>query len=171
MPELDSRAALHQATGCRPLPEPDRVVERAADAVERTGRLDVGTCIQQRVENGDIVAARRPMQWRLCVRTFVAGVDVGAGLDQHGERRRSIREVPALVIGRHVQQRQGMPTSADDPHAREIGVLADQTRQPLQIAGTDGVSEGRRGELGAGTGGMATPSRVDRSAVACREPV
>ncbi len=114
MPQLDLRSALDETAGRVPLSEADGVVERAADTVERAGRLDIGARVDQRVEGFHVVAAGRPVQGRLIVHAVVARVDIGAGVDEHRDGLPDAREVPG-PIGRDVEQRQRVPRGADDP--------------------------------------------------------
>ena len=57
----------------------ESVVERRPTADHRSGRVDVGAGVQQRVERVDVVGARRPVQRRLLVGARGTRVDAVAG--------------------------------------------------------------------------------------------
>jgi hypothetical protein len=60
--EPGGRPVGHQASRRRPLTEPDGVGERRAPTEHGAGGLDVGAGLEQGVDGGDVVAARRPVQ-------------------------------------------------------------------------------------------------------------
>ena len=65
--ECGAGAPLDEPTGGIPLPESTRIREWRTTADYAAGRFDVRAGLDQRIEHRDIVAARRPMQWRLGV--------------------------------------------------------------------------------------------------------
>ena len=99
-------AALEQPTSRLPLTKCSGVCHRGTTGDHRAARLDVGTGIEQRIENRDVVAAGRPVQGCLGVRATEPGIDVGTRSDQRIDGLGAIRKV-ARPIGGHMQQRAG----------------------------------------------------------------
>ena len=125
-----------------------RVHERRTAGDHRTVGLDVGAGVEQGVEHGDVVAARRPVQRRLGVRPGEPGVHVGAELGEHRDGRGAVREVSGPV-GDHVHQRSrhavGLRRIAE-PDGRQAGVRLEQRPQravsPAWIAATTATATG-----------------------------
>ena len=74
--EVGACATLNQPTSSVPLPERGRVRHGGSACNHGTGRFDVGTCVKERIEHGNVVTARRPMQRRLGVRSAEPPVDL-----------------------------------------------------------------------------------------------
>jgi hypothetical protein len=119
-----------------------------ADAVEEPerGRLpEVGarTAFEQPaggvpLTESDVVAAGRPVQRGLGMRTGEARVDVRAGGDERADLGAGLRDVPGPV-GDDVQQRPRLSLlGVADPGGRKPGVLA---KEPLQLCGLAGADD------------------------------
>ena len=74
----------------------DRVVEWRPDRPVR--RLEIGATFDECHRDVDVVAARRPMKWRLAVLVVVApGIRIRTGLNEQRDDSGPIREVPGPV--------------------------------------------------------------------------
>jgi hypothetical protein len=102
--ERGAGTPLDQATGGIPLPESPRVREWRTTADDAASGFDVGTCLDERVDRSDVVAAGRPMQWCLVVRTHEPSVDIRACPGQFSDDRRAVR-IMTRPVSRDVQQR------------------------------------------------------------------
>ena len=128
------RASLDKSAGGIPVPKPARVGERASTSEHGSLRFDVCPGVQQGVENGDIVAARRPVQ--RCFRSRITnppGVDVSARLHQQVHHGRAVREV-TRPVGHCVQQRSGT-VAVTDSGVSELGVVGEQAIERVEITG------------------------------------
>jgi hypothetical protein len=93
VPELlDPSAAGNQEAAHVPTAIPDRIVERGTD--RPASDLDIGTAVDQRGRDIDVIAAGSPMQRRLRARLGVSVVGVSPGRDEKRNDLRAIREVP-----------------------------------------------------------------------------
>ena len=150
VPELRLRTALDEPARGFPLAESDRVGERRAAADHGSWRLDIGACVEQRIEHLDVVAARRPVQRRLGMRAAVErGIDVGARLDQRRHGGRAVREV-AGPVGGDVQQRAAAALAIAHALRAERRVVAQQPAQHLDLARADRRAGGPGQRLGVG---------------------
>ncbi len=102
------RSSLDQAGGDVPLLEAAGVSQGRTSTQDGTGCFDVSTRVEEGVEHGDVVAARRPVERRFFVRTSEPGVHVGAGLheksddgDRHGILGAGARRLDLLRTTTH----------------------------------------------------------------------
>ena len=173
MPQAELVAALDESASGVPLTEGGGVVQGSSAADDCAGRLDVRTGVEQRVENLDVVAAGGPVQRGLGVGAVEAGVDVGAGGDEHADDGGSVGVVAGPVSG-DVQQRARhalTPASfglAAQPGGGEFRVGGEQALELGQLAGADRLGGGdservvgrdRRHPLAVGQTGSPTPVR------------
>ena len=94
------RTSLDEPPCGSPVAEPSGIGQRAAATQHRSGRLDIGSRIEQRIKHGDVIAACSPVQWRLGMKAEpTVGTDIGASRDQTFHHRRTIAEVPGPVGG------------------------------------------------------------------------
>ena len=160
LPEGRARAALEQPPSGPPLAESDGVGQRRP-AAARTGGLDGGAGVEERVERLDVVAAGRPVQRCLRVRAGEAGVDVRAGRDERGDLLGAVRgRCPGQSItrcsggARLVVPRMAGRARWRAPGARAAALGAARRRQ----ARTAAASRRASGESAASTLGSAAGS-------------
>jgi len=128
-------ASFHEPPGGRPVSEAGSIRERSSAAEDCAGCLDIGSCIEQCIEDGDVVAAGGPVQRRLGVMAELAvGIDIATGRYQTSDNRRPVGKVP-WPICRRMQQR---------PIA--IGI-ADAGRREPRVGGEDALERSKIARL------------------------
>jgi hypothetical protein len=134
MPEKRTRAALDQTPRRCPLPVADGAGQRRAAVDRRARALDIGSRIEQRIDQRHIVIAGPSMQWRLAVpHPDRRRIEVGAGRSEGANDVDSIRIVPR-PIGEKMQRRSPATLSVVDHAMGEPRIGCEQPAQPLDLA-------------------------------------
>ena len=141
LPEARVRPAFDEASRCVPLAECGGVSQGCSTGDDRAVRVDLGTGVEERVEDLDIITTRGPVQRGLTVGADETGVDVGARPDERGHRGGAVREMTGPV-GRHVQQRAGLAV-VPDAGDRKAGVISKESVECIEVTGPDCVSDRR----------------------------
>jgi hypothetical protein len=163
-------SALDQAHAGCPVAERPRILQRRATGDHGARSVDVGTVIEQGIEDGHIVAAGRPVQGSLRVRTPEPGVDVGAGLDEGRHHLGAAREVSGPV-GHDVQQGPGHAAwlIVPDPDGRQRRMLGQQCPQAGDVTPVDRRHRRDRQVIVRADRGHGPPSLLDRATLAVSE--
>src|SRR3954465_11359224 len=104
MPKPGYRSpALHQPTSRPPLTKCDRVIKGRSPADATPKRFHVSTSINKRVKDLNIIAACRPMQWRLGKASSARAVWISTCINKRFDDGRSVGKV-AGPVGCDVQQ-------------------------------------------------------------------
>lgn len=176
MPQRGARPALDQPPGRPPLTKGHRVVERCAAGDHGSGCLDVGAGVDQRTERIDVVAARGPVQRRLGVwpakRVLTSAPAWASVVTVAGPLGKRPGQSVALWSSVHDWGVTVAPVVLD-PRGDQIGMLAQQPLQPLDIAPADHVDrrDGNRIVMADGQHAWIRSSRrADRHRSARRGP-
>jgi hypothetical protein len=136
-----------------PLGEHHRIGHRRATREDGAGRFDVGAGIQQGVEHGDIVAARRRMQRRFSVAcrrgVMHGGVDVGPRGHEQRHRLRAVGKMPG-PIGDDMEQCSLNASSIDDPRSGQLRIGVQLLFQRVEVTAADRGDDGDRSTIVCG---------------------
>ena len=99
LPEVGGGSTLDEAAGGVPLGEGYGVGEGGAVGDDRAFGFDVGSAIEECIEDRDVVAACGPVERRFGVAAGKADVDFGSAGDEERDGLRSVGEVAGPVGG------------------------------------------------------------------------
>ena len=150
-PNVRAGAPLHETASGMPIAECRRIGHRRSSSDDGADGLDVGARIQQRVEDGHVVATGRPVQRRLAGPADPPGVDIRAGTNQQAHDHRSVREV-AGPVGRDVEEGPPRPGAigwrftgrvrlVDNASHDQLGVLRQQRADTRNVSGPNGRND------------------------------
>jgi hypothetical protein len=133
--------SFDESPGRRPVAKPTCIGERAAAAEHSALGLDVSSRIEQRIEYGNVITARGPVQRRFGVRAELAvGVHISSGRDQTFRHRRTIWKVPRPVGGRMQQRPVAVPIA--NARRRKPWICSEHPLERWEVACLYGL--GRR---------------------------
>jgi hypothetical protein len=138
-------AALPEPPHGRPLRVAERGLDRRAAVDRRSGMLDVGAGVEERVDQHDVIVAGRPVQRRLVV-PGVAGmsVQIGPGRHEFGHDRGGIRAVTGRV-GEMMQR-----CAPAGPAGSKAGIHAEYAVELLGISALDRAQQLEGGPVAVG---------------------